>query len=285
MNVEPVRTPLVQPGLARSNSLRVSFLREVAETDLPIGPGPKDPVSDAALDDLPAPAQRYLRFRGVEGRPRTWSFRLRMTGLFRLRPDKPWLPCEAWQYNSSLQIARIFHMRLRLGGLVPVRVRDTYLHGRGRMLGRLLDAIPIVDVANDKITTGELVTYLNDALLIAPSMLLGPETTWKEVDDRSFDVALTDAGRTVRARVFLGERGEMLDFSTTDRFGTDPADPREMVRARWSTPVHGYKAVDGLPFPSGGRAIWHFASGDLPYADLRFDEAELELNVPPHAPR
>lgn len=278
---QPAAGGRVRAGLSRSRGMRARFLREVAAAQLPLGPGSSALVTEADLEGLPDPAQRYLRFMGVVGRPRIWSFRARMTGSFRMRPDKPWLPCEAWQYNSRLEIARIFQMRLRFGGLLPVRVRDTYLRGHGRMSGRLLNTFPIVDVADEKIDTGELVTYLNDAILFAPSMVLGPETVWKAVDDRSFDVALTDVGRIVTARVFVNERGAVTDFSTTDRFGNDPARPKEMVRARWSTPVAGWKMLDGRPFPTGGTAIWHFSSGDFTYADFRCDEGEFELDVSP----
>ena len=111
--------------------------------------------------------------------------------------------------------------------------RDTYLNGHGRMVGRLFDLVTIVDGRGPEFDIGELTTYLNDAILIAPSMLLGPATTWREVDDDSFDVTLTDAGRSVTGRVFVDKRGAPNDFSTTDRF----ADlPDGLVRAEWRTP-------------------------------------------------
>ena len=39
---------------------------------------------------------------------------------------------------------------------------------------------------------GELVTYLNDLALLAPSMLLVPAVSRGPVDARSFDLSLTD---------------------------------------------------------------------------------------------
>ena len=39
----------------------------------------------------------------------------------------------------------------------------------------------------------ELVTYLNDAVLLAPSMLLALPVTWTAVNDSSFDLTLSDA--------------------------------------------------------------------------------------------
>jgi hypothetical protein len=264
-------------SVSPSRKFRAKFVREVSELGLPRGPGSEEPTTEADLVPLPRTAQRYLRFMRVVGRPRVWSFRVGASGLFRRRPDQPWMACEAWQYNTRLDIARIFHMRMRYAG-IPLLVRDVYLHGEGRMVAKLFDTFPIVNVADDKIATGELVTYLNDAILLGPSMALGPEVAWGEVDDRSFDVTLTDRGRKVEARVFVDERGAVTDFSTTDRFGKDPSHPGEMVRARWTTPVQGWSLSSDPPRPTGASAVWHFPSGDLEYA--RFTFGDIEVNVP-----
>lgn len=267
--------------LDRSTGMRSRFLREIAAADLPIGPGPRDPIEAADLAGLPATVQRYLEFMEVLGRPRTWSIRSRWTGGFRMRPDRPFASCEAWQYDSSLEITRIFHMRMRLAGIFPILVRDTYLRGRGRMLGRAFDTFTVVDEANPKLDAGELVTYLNDAILLAPSMLLGPKVSFAAVDDRSFDVALTDHQRTVRARVFVDARGAVTDFSTTDRYGQDPFGSKEMVQARWSTPVQGFTKHRGRVVPKSGQAIWHFPSGDFTYADFKLSPEDLAFDVSP----
>jgi hypothetical protein len=266
-----------------SAGMRTRFLREVAEAGLSHGPGSQTPVVEADLAALPAPAQRYLRFMEVLGRPRTWSIRARWTGGFRMRPDRPLQPCEVWQYDSSLEIARIFHMQVRLFGLLPVVVRDTYLRGCGRMLGRALDTFTIVDETNYKLDLGELCTYLNDAILLAPSMLLGPNTSWSGVDDRSFDVALTDHKLTVNARVFVDEHGAVTDFSTTDRYGRDPAGPNELIKTRWSTPIAGWMKFRGWMVPKNGKAVWHFPSGDFTYADFSLAPGDLEFDVSPVA--
>jgi hypothetical protein len=167
--------------------MRAKFLREVAAAGLPAGPGPSAPVTEADLAGLPEPARRYLRFMAVVGRPRVWSLRASFAGRFRFGPEQPWRKVETWQYNSSLDLARIFHMRM-LFGPVPVLGRDTYLRGRGRMLGRALDLVTVVDGSGPEFDIGELVTWLNDAVLLAPSMLSGHATAWSPVDEGSFDV-------------------------------------------------------------------------------------------------
>jgi hypothetical protein len=224
--------------------MRAKFDRELAALGLPAEP-PADigPVTEADLAPLPEPAQRYLRFMGVGGAPRDWSFRLAFTGRFRRTPREKWMNCEAWQYNRRDPVARIFHIRIRFGGLVPVLGRDTYIEGRGRMLVRLMDLVTVADGRSGEFDIGELVTYLNDAILIAPTMLLVPECRWSPVDAGSFDVSLTDRGQTVTARVSIDPTGAPVDFSTTDRFYAEPPDYRQLVRTRWTTPIGGWQSV------------------------------------------
>lgn len=265
-------------------SLEERFGREVVALGLQPGPGPEDPVTAEELAALPPVVQRFFGFMQVVGQPRVWSFRARMAGEFRLGPDKAWVKLDAWQYNTRLDHARIFHIQIPQFGL-PILGRDTYLRGEGRMLIRPLDLFTVQDSGGEELAIGELVTYLNDGILFAPSMLLGPETTWTEVDDHTFDVSLTDAGRTVKGRVFLDDRGAPRDFETTDRFGQDPADPsRKFVRARWTTPLAGWIEVDGRPLAKSGEAVWHFPSGDFAYGRMGVVPSTLSFNVGPGSP-
>ncbi len=248
---------------------------QVAAAGLPDGPADRAPVTEADLAGLPGVVRRYLRFMDVVGRPRFWSLHARITGRFRLR-GLGWMPAEAWQYDSGLEIARIFVMRLRLAGVVPMIGRDTYLRGRGRMLGTLLGRVVVADGEGVEFDTGELTTYLNDAILMAPSMLLGADVSWRGVDEHSFDVTLTDAGRGVTGRVFVDDRGAPEDFSSTDRYVDLPGGP---VRAEWRTPVHGWQTVDGRPVPTRFVARWSLPDGPLTYFDGRL--THLATNVSP----
>jgi hypothetical protein len=261
--------------------MRRRFLKEVAAAGLPEGPGPADVVAISQITHLPEPAQRYMQFMRVVGRPQDWSFRLGFTGRFRTKPQQPWMKCEAWQYNSRLALTRIFHIRIRFGGFVPVTARDTYVQGRGRMLVRLLNLFTIADGTGEEYDAGELVPYLNDAVLIAPSMLLAPEISWASADASSFDVALTDHGHMVTARVVIDERGAPRDFSTEDRYCYNPDDPKQLMRARWTTPIAGWQVLDGRPLPTGGQAVWHLPEGPFTYADFRLIPGSLTFNVRP----
>lgn len=265
--------------------MRRKFMRELATLGLPNKPGPEvntAPITEADLDPLPETARRYLRFMRVVGRPRDWSFRLGVVGRFRRSRDEGWMKCEAWQYNTRLSLARIFYMQLRFFGAIPVLGRDTYADGRGRMLIRLLDLITVGDGTGEAYDIGELVTYLNDGVMIAPTLLMVPEVQWHETDERSFELSIADHGRTVRAKVFIDERGAPIDFETTDRFYADPEAPAKATRCRWNTPIAGWQEVDGRLLPTAGKAVWHpEGEPELAYADIVFDPTTLVFNVAP----
>jgi hypothetical protein len=258
-------------------AVRRRFSREVAAAGLAADGVPGAVVTEADLASLPEPAQRYLRFMGVVGRPRDTSFCAHLRFRFRPAPEAPWLDADAWQYDSQPDVARIFHMVLPTAGFVPVYGRDLYIRGEGRMLIRPLDLLTVEDARGPKFDVGELVTYLNDAVLLAPSMLLAAGVAWAAVDDRSFDVTLADRGTTATARVFVDEQGAVRDFSTTDRFFMGGE------RTRWTTPCDGWQLVDGRRLPTGGRAVWHLPDGEFPYAEVRFGPDDVVFNVPPGA--
>lgn len=259
-----------------------AFWREVVDAELPFAAPGESLVRADELLPLPAPVRRYFEFMRVVGQPRAWSFRCEWTGRFRLRPDGAWKRCEAWQYNSALDVARICRLHIHYAPMLPIIAHDTYARGHGRMRARLFDLFDVEDDSGDELDTGELVTFVNDAVLLAPSMLLGARTRFGAVDERSFDLAFTDRRRTVRARVFVDERGAPVDFHTTDRFVQDPGDPEHRWRrAEWTTPIAGWDLDGARPLPTAGRAIWHLPSGPFSYVELSLMRDTLALNVPP----
>ena len=190
------------------------------------------------------------------------------------------MPCQAWQYNSRPGVARVFHMRITAVGLLPMLGRDSYISGRGQMHGRLLGLVTVANGSGPEYDASELVTFLNDAVIFAPSMLLRLPVSWSAAGDRSFDVTLTDSGHRVTARVFLDERAAVSDFGTDDRYADTPGG---LVQARWNTPVQGWREVDGRRLPSSGSATWHLPDGALTYAEFTFGPGDISYNVAPAA--
>lgn len=267
-----LRSAVRGAGMSRRLTARLAGL------GLPPGPTDPRPVTEADVAPLPEPAQRWMRRSGVVGRPRDWSFRVRTTGRFRLRPGRGWMPFEAWQYDSGPAVARVYCMRVDMAGVLPVYAVDSYVAGRGRMRGRLLGLVPVADGSGPEFDVGELATWVDDAAMTAPSMLLVPAARWTPVDDRCVQLAFTDSGTTVTTRLSVDAAGRLTDVSTEDRYA---ALPQGVVRARWSTPVAGWTTVDGREIPAGGTAVWHLPDGEYRYAEVRVDTRSLRWGVPP----
>lgn len=252
-------------------SLRGRFDREVAAAVTGPAPVAGPPVTESDLAGLPETARRYLRFMGVVGRPVDRSCRAHLVGRFRRGPK--WTRCEAWQWISATPVTRIFHLRLAFAPAMPMYATDAYVDGRGRMRGTVA-GVTVADGQGHEFDVGELVTFLKDAVVFAPSMLLRLPVTWTPVDNRSFGLVLVDRGITVRGRVRLTADGAPRDFTTEDRY----ADlPEGLTRTRWSTPVMGW-TTGPRPKPLAGSAVWHLPSGPLTYAEFDFAASTVEHN-------
>lgn len=158
------------------------------------------------------------------------------------------------------------------------------MNGHGRMQARAWDLFNVVDATGFALDLGEMVTFLNDAVLYAPSMILRPNTEWLAVGESCFDLRLRDGGNTVSARVFIDGRGAPYDFSTTDRFVRDPyTKGHPLVRARWTTPIDDWTTSDGHAVPRRGTAVWHLPCGTFEYARFHLLPRGLAFNVAPGA--
>ena len=257
-----------------------AFVHGVRDAGLPSPDDPSQLVRRRDLACLPQLAQHFLRVMGVEaGQPRTWSFVAHLTGRFRRSEHEAWMPADAWQYNSGLEVARLFWMRLKFAGRLPMIGWDTYRLGHGRMRGKLLGLVTVADGKGPPFDISELTTYLNDAVLMAPGMLLNLPATWTEMDDHTLRISLSDQGRTVSADVTLDVDGLPVNFTTMDRFMDRPGGP---VRTRWGTPMNGWQTVAGHRVITEAAAEWHVPGGPLRYAELTL--CSIRFDVPPARP-
>jgi len=122
---EGVSSPVAERRAHESRAFRGRLFDrledELAAAGIPGGPDDERPVTEAEIVWLPRAVQRYLRFMGVVGRSRDWSFQARVTGRFRMRPGMGWMPAEGWQYNSTISVARVFVVLVRCLSVGTVR--------------------------------------------------------------------------------------------------------------------------------------------------------------------
>ena len=231
-------------------------------------------VTQAMIDNLPEPVQRYMAFTNVLGKPWIETVVLRQSGKFRTGFDRPWMPMKAEQRFVTDPPSFTWNARFRIGGIPLLSARDMYSQGHGRMVGKLAGLIKLFDVIGDELDQGAMLRYLSEMIWF-PIAYLGENITWESVDSDSADVYLSDAGRTVSGRMFFDQSGRPINF-TAKRYREIDGD---FSFDQWSTPIRGYGVRAGLNIPILGHAEWNLPQGDLVYVDIEIDEIKYNLTA------
>lgn len=231
-------------------------LREVRETD---------------LAQLPPLMQKYLRAMGVVGRPRVHNFRVTFKAEMRSSADSPWMKSTAIQYEFFHSPARLFHMNASRAG-IPFDVFHRYVDGAATFQVRIAGLKSMVDKRGAGLTNDETVTIMNDVLVMAPAAVLDLPFTFETTSTHTVRATFRNAGYTVSASLTFDDGGDLIGFESADR-----AHDREGGAAIWSTPISGYRVVDGIRIGALGDANWIDSSGEWTYG--RFQILSIAYNV------
>lgn len=263
--------PLLLTALdARASSFRSRFGRD-RDALLAGATQPAPPVTEADLAPLPPLMQAYLRRAGAVGRPRVRNLRVTFNARMRSGATSPWMRATATQYEFFAPPARLFHMNASRGGL-PFDVLHRYVDGAATFQVRIAGLIPMVDKRGDGITNDETVTLMNDVLVLAPAAVLDLPFTFEAAGERSLRATFRNAGYTVSAVLTFDGAGDLVGFVSADR-----AHGREGGAATWSTPISGYREIDGIRIGALGDTNWIEPSGEWTYG--RFEITSVAYNV------
>lgn len=228
-----------------------------------------DLVLPNELDRLPSPVQHYLLNAGVVGRPRTKMFQAHFEGRMKMGGETDsWRKVEGHQSSfMDSSYTRIFYIKTRMFGIVPVVGRDKYDNGQGNMRIRVMDKFTVVNTLSETMDKSALVTFLND-LMFFPSAMLSPKVKWEAVSDSSAKATLTDCGKSVSGIFFFNSDHDIVNFVTDDRtYDNGRGDVR---KARWWTPMRKHATFKGIRVPVEGGAEWDFGDRRFFYADFKF---------------
>ena len=232
-------------------------------------------VTEADLNDLPAPVQKYLRTTGCVGRPRIQNFKAVFTGDFRNGLNGPWMEFRSEQYNFIDHPTRLFLMKATMHGL-PVEGLHIFREDSATMQIKLASFFQVVNAKGPEMNQGETVTLFNDMCLMAPATLIDKEKIQWEADGPFSALAkFTHMGNTIRARLSFNQAGELTDFVSNDRFFSP--DGKTFKSYPWSTPVRSYRELDGRTIPSYAEVVWHTPEGEFTYG--RFTLSEIKYNL------
>lgn len=218
-------------------------------------------VTEAMLEGLPEPAQRYFRFAGILGKPIPRIVRLTQKGRIRSSAEAAWMNLEAEETYSTNPPAFVWRASFPANAMPVALGRDEYLEGRGSILMKMLAIMPVADEHGDELGAAGLMRYFNEAMWF-PAALLGPNVTIAAVDSNSFRATISDRGTSAEALFFIDAEGRLTNFRA-QRYNTGSRSIET-----WETPVGAYRDFGGVQLPSSGSAVWKLPSGDLDYIEL-----------------
>ena len=227
-------------------------------------------LTDAGLQPLPAPVQRYLRYAGAVGKPKVKNMRATFKGQMRDK-GQDWFDFTAEQHNFFDSPTRLFFMEASVKGL-PASGYHAYKGNRAGMRVKLLSLFPVVGLDGSEMFQAETVTIFNDMCLMAPATLIDDRIQWEPIDDASARATFTNQGVSISATLHFNEQGQLVDFVSDDRYAVS-----DMQQYRFSTPVRDYKNFGGYNIMSYGEAVWHYPDGKFVYG--KFNLQSVEYNV------
>ena len=249
------------------------FKREVADMFAGVNDTAPEVVTEADLEALPEPVQRYLRYTGVVGMERIRAVRLRQQGSMRIKVGGPWLALKAVQYYTTDPPAFLWRGSVKPMPLLWVTARDRYREGRGNMVIRLLSLFKIADTRAPELDQGTLLRYLSEGIWF-PTVYLEDYIQWEAIDSVSARATMSFGGVTASAVFYFNELGQLTNL-VAERYMEENGEYRLET---WATPIEEYGELNGIMIPVSGRAVWYLESGDFPY--IQVDITDIEYGVP-----
>ena len=231
---------------------------------------PTSLLTEADLQPLPLPVQKYLRYTGAVNKPKIKNVRIVFEGEMRSK-GKNWFKFRSVQYNFFNEPSRLFFMKGKMFG-VTVPGYHQYLQKKAVMDIRLFGLIPIVQMAGEKMNKAETVTLFNDMCLMAPATLIDKRIKWDPINDKKTKAIFTNGHISITAILYFNEQGQLINFISNDRY-----DVNGKQWLPFSTPVHEYKNYNGYNILYKGDAVWHYPEGEFVYG--KFILKSIEYNV------
>ncbi|MBM4171489.1 MAG: hypothetical protein FJ214_06440 [Ignavibacteria bacterium] len=83
---------------------------------------------------------------------------------------------------------------------------------------KVANLFQVADAKGTKMNRGETVTMFNDMCIMAPAALIDKNILWEEIDSLSVKARFTNQNETISAVLYFNYTGELIDFSSEDRY-------------------------------------------------------------------
>jgi len=279
--------PFEGPQGEQMVSMRINMWRR-GKTSQPAGKlgraavaGETDRFSSKDLVGLPTPVVRYFQEVIREGRPLVRSARIVQEGEMRMREeDDHWSPFDATEDYSVSPPGFVWNATIRMGLVMRVRVRDSYLAGEGSIRGKVYSVIPVVNErGKPELNLGALQRYLAEAVWFPTALLPRAGVKWQEIDDRRALATLSDCGISASMEFGFNERGEVAYVFTPGRY-REVGGKFELTP--WEVRCDKYEERDGFRIPSEAEVAWRPPGASFVWwrgrvVDVAYDPADEDI--------
>ncbi len=220
---------------------------------------------------LPEPAVRYLRFAIPPGQRPIRAARVKQSGTFLVRPPDGWAPFTAVEHFTFDPISFTWDARIRMAPFVVARVRDSYQHGQGAMLAKVLRLFTLAEQRGTlEISSAALLRWLAEAPWMPTALMPSESLVWQAVDHLTSRIALADHGLNVAIDVDVSEQGEITRVAADRYRDIDGVG----VLTPWVGWFRDYESVDGLMVPREAEVAWMVEDEAMAYFRCQVDDVE-----------
>lgn len=229
------------------------------------------PLTEQDIGMLPTAIQKYLHYCGVIGNPRVNHFKVELSGQIRKDANSSWMPVTSTQYNFVDNTCRFFFLNATMKRL-PVAGYHRFAAGKATMDIRLLSLFKVQYKAGKEMDIAETVTFFNDMCCMAPATLIDKRIQWLEANDQRVKAKFTSNGITITATLYFSKNGALINFVSGDRYAITQGNSFKKIP--WSTPIKGYKIINGIKLPAIAETIYNLPGEDLCYGSFTITHVE-----------
>ena len=219
-----------------------------------------------ALEELPAPVQRYFRAVLTDGQPIITAATIEMTGTINLSPTaEQWKPFASRQRVITRRPGFVWDAQVQMFPGVSAHVEDSYIAGEGRLIAKLLGLFTVAESHGDgEIARGEFMRWFAEAAWYPTALLPSQGVRWEAVDDDSARATIVD-GPIALTLLFRFNAAGLIASVRAEARGTGVGDDGVMVMLPWDCRLSDYRPQGGMLIPMRGEAAWVRPEGRRAY--------------------
>lgn len=242
-------------------ALDARFGREVAEA-IRLLQADASMASAVDRDSLP-PQVRAFAERAVADNPEIpETIQLEQRAEIRMDAKSAWMPVAARHIASIRTPGFVWQGTAPMAPLINVKAYDAYVGGEGRLVVRMLGAIPVAAAAGPDVSRGEAMRYLAELPWMPYAILADGALSWRVIDAKTVEVSTDTVGGVAAVSLIFDDQGDIVAAEADDR----PRDTNgTLVPTRWRGTFSDYGVLNGIRLPRRAEVSWVLEDGAQAY--------------------